>query len=181
MAQQKMKNNKQNIKYIVIIVLVLLCVFFSKNIRYFFNADNDIVISEPHGFYFEIMNKGNGDLYEIDGLNDTTYITVDKKYLNNDDAHVYVTGSYWNSPDIPLVKINGKVVEGVSSENSGHVGSVFNDVYYSKIYYFNINETLEENKKYTIYVRIKNISKSINVIFTTQKTEDGILVDDESV
>ena len=173
--------DKREIRLIVVIAVIALCIIFSKNIRYFFTGDKDVSIAVPTGFYFEIMDKGNGDLYEIDGLNEKTYITVDKKYLNNDDTQIYVTGHYWNSPEKPLVKFNGKVVDGVSSDNTGYAKGVFSDRYYSKNYHFTINETIEENKEYTFYVRIKNESKSIKIVFTTKETFDGDLVieDDE--
>lgn len=171
--------DKRDIKLIVIISIIALIIIFSKNIRYFFTGDKDLSIAVPTGFYFEIMDKGNGDLYEIDGSDSKEYITVDKKYLNNDDTQIYVSGRYWNSPEKPLVKFNGKVVDGVTSSDTGYADGVFSDYYYSKCYHFTINETIEEDKEYTFYVRIRNESKSIKVIFTTRETFDGDLVIDE--
>lgn len=138
--------DKKDIKIIVIIIIIAVCILFSKNIRYFFNGDKDVSVAVPTGFYFELANKDEeGDLYEIDGLNDKTYITVDKKYLNNDDTEIYVTGHYWNSPEKPLVKLNGKVIDDVSTDNTGYAKGVFSDTYYSKNYHFYINETIEED------------------------------------
>lgn len=162
-----MTNKKKNIKYIIIVAIIILCIVFSKYIRYIFIGKNDIIISEPTSFYFEIMDKESGDLYEINDTNSEAYITVDKKYLNNDDVKIYVSGEYWNSPEIPLVKLNGKVIDNVKTDNTGYAKGVFSDTYFSKNYHFYINETIKENKEYTFYVRIKNISKSIRIIFTT--------------
>ena len=169
---------KKNIIYIILIIIIVLCIIFAKNIRYYFAGDKDIAISVPTGFYFEITNKDDKELYEISGLNNTTYITVDEKYLNNDDVQLYVTGKYWNSPETPLVKLNGKVIDEVSTENTGNADGVFSKTYFSKYYHFYINETIEEDKEYTFYIRIRNISQSIKVIFTTRETMEEMLLTD---
>ena len=90
-----------------------------------------------------------------------------------------MTGQYWNSPENPLIKFNGKVIDNVKSSNTGYAKWVFSNIYFAKNYHFDINETIKEDKKYTFYVRIKNISKSINIIFTTRETENGCLVNNE--
>ncbi|MBQ2656559.1 MAG: hypothetical protein IJF95_07955 [Erysipelotrichaceae bacterium] len=160
--------NKIKFKYIFVILIVLACALFSKNIRYFITGDDDIVISTPTAFYFDLRNQGNGDLYEIDGLESKVFISVDRKYLNNDDTHIYVTGEYWNYPGKPMVKLNGKVIDNVKSSNTGYAGSVFSDHYYSKNYHFDVDERIIEGKTYTFYVRIGDVSKSVDVIFISE-------------
>lgn len=163
-----MKEIKKNLKSIILVLLIALCVVFSKNIRYLVTGGGYMAIGVPTGFYFDIKEQGNGDLYEIDGLNSKATIEIDKKYLNNDDTHLYVTGQYWNSPETPLVKFNGKVVGGVRTSNTGHAGSVFSDIYFSKNYHFDINDRIEAGKEYTFYIRIGNLSKSIDVTFVAE-------------
>ena len=174
-------NKIKDVKIVIVIIIIVLCLIFSKNIRYFITGNKDVIISEPTAIDFSIIGEDKSDLYPIIESDETTYVTIDKKYFNNDDVKIYVTGTYWNSPEKPLVKFNGKVIDNVESDNTGYAENVFSDNYYSKNYHFTINETIEEDKEYTVYVRIKDISTSTKIIFTTKETSEGELLSEENL
>lgn len=165
-------NEGINKKYIIIGIIVVLCIMFSKNIRYFFVGKNDVMVDRPTAVYFSNPGEPYGEVYQIEGTHKKVYVTVDKKYLNNDDTEIYVSGKYWNSPETPLIKVNGKVIDKVTKENSGKTDWVLGDTYYSKMYHFYMNETIVEGKEYKFYVRIKDTSETVTVIFTSKEVDE---------
>lgn len=173
---------KKEVKIIIIVIVLIFVVIFRFNIRYFIDGGKNADIAAPDAFYFDLASgKHMGELYylsnetysdiaHVDGYdeaNNTYHLYVDKFYLQNNDALINITGSYWNYPYKPTIKIDGKVVDDklISTNDTGYANGLFSEEYISKNYHFDFIDKIIPEHSYEIYVRCSQNSESINIVF----------------
>jgi hypothetical protein len=169
--------NKSKIIVVVFIAVVALVAIFGVNIRYFFSGGKDIVVAPPDAFCFYLAtNNDQGEVYHLsdepynvedgeDGYDENTmtyHLFVDDIFLENNDAYVYITGSYWNYPYNPIVKVDGKIVNEISSENSGYSDGMFSDPYLSRLYHFYYKDKILLDHTYEIYEKGNSAQYSLS-------------------
>ncbi|MBQ6207436.1 MAG: hypothetical protein IJK52_10180 [Oscillospiraceae bacterium] len=162
-------------------ILFMLILAFSHMIRYAISGGHDIVFTPPNAFCFNFdvdtsegpfLALSSDDFYNpelsengYDKDTNTYHVYVNSIYLDNDDAYMYVSGDYWNYPFKPVIKVNGHIVDEVSSDNTGYAQNPFSDIYYSKMYHFYYRDRIISERTYELYVRFGKLSESINVVF----------------
>ena len=178
--------NLNQIKMIVIVIVIIaLLLGFSSHIRYFISNGSDTVLACPHAFAFGLATENiheylyytseekydeeyDEDGYDID--TNTYHIYVDGSYLNNNDAYIYISGDYWNCPSTPTIKVDGKIIDEVSTSNTGYADGTFSDTYFSKMYHFYFEDKVLPDHRYEIYVRCGQRSDSVFVVFHQKGT-----------
>ena len=177
----------------IIVIVGLITVYYAallfdalpQYVRFFLTDGKDATVAAPDAFYFALSTSdAPGELYEFysddydpdypdDGYEietDTHHVFVDKKYLNNDDATLYVSGSYRNYPFKPTVKVDGRQIEAVSFSNTGYADGIFSKTYVARLYHFYINDRILEGHTYEMYVRCDNITDVVKVMFHSDAT-----------
>lgn len=173
---------KKASKIIILVIVFVFIVMFRFNIRYFIDGGENALVAPPDAFAFRsAVGKHDNELYYLsnepfqvsaneDGYDSTTntyHLFVDSYYLGNDDASLYVSGSYWNCPYKPIIKVDGNTIDDdfVSIENTGYANGIFSDCYISKLYHFIYQDRVSSEHTYEFYVRCNENSESVNVVF----------------
>lgn len=177
--------NKKYIKYIIVVILFILCFFYRKEIRYEFfdhgadkdnvNVPNEFIFynQKTHDYVESYYDDVDEELCYYDEENDAMRVVVDKAYLDNNDVYLHAIGIILNSPQKPIVKVNGKEIsKNKITLSSGSERGLFEDIYISKRYNIYIYDTIKENKIYEFYVRIGEKSETQKIIFTSEKKKD---------
>ena len=149
---------------ITVVVLFFIGMLFYSHIEYFLSGGNNVIISEPEIFCFG--SRVEQDVYEVYYLSDgedeydketgTYHLYVDGKYLNNDDAYLYMTGNCWNYPYAPTIKVDGVIANNTDTGRSGYGGF---------LYHLTYDNTVRANHTYTFYVRCGKKSTSLKIVF----------------